>query len=375
MSHRNRLWATLALGAALAPSAVRALPLDQQTLLDNYDAETQAALNAELAACTGCQLQQLSDGSPNVIVPPDAHPQATGSTAPSPTATTPAAATSCATSSATVSRNADYYRALGNAWFGVYYRTASRSSTAPYLTTDRQYHGDTENAAGVTVFGYNLDVARAESSADARVSGYRRVAGRLLARNRYAQMITIGDRSTTTGGLVSLPAIGTTQTFWQGSYGFTLGPVPVTISGSVTGSAGHLVAASTSASTAYVVGTPSAGLYARGSISASIGVAAIGVDGQITLVEGRLPNTAAMSLYGTNYTHDLQSDIELTLLRGSIDAWVRVGFWRFKKTWRRNLVRMPGYSYTQTLYSAHGSTPICSRLTFGDTLGGGLLSP
>ena len=236
MSHRTHLWAALALGAALAPSAARALPPQQETALGGYDAETQAALREELATCPTCQVERLPDGSPNVLVPPDAHPQASGSTAPTPTSTTPAAAAACLPRGSSLSRNADYFRRLGNSWFGVYYRAASRSSTAPYLSTDRAYHGDTENAAGVTVFGHNFDAARAEASADARVGGYRRVGGRLLARNRYAQLVTVGDRSSSTGGLVSLPVISVTHTFWEGSYGFTLGPVPVTIRGSVTGS-------------------------------------------------------------------------------------------------------------------------------------------
>lgn len=364
---RRPLARAAVLGACLVPSLAHALPLEQETLLGEWDAETQAALRSELATCYGCGLEALGDGSPNVVVPPDAHPSASVGAAPTPSTSTPSSTSTCAASTASLARSAEHLRRVGNSWFGAYYRASSASDTAYDATrAEQRFHAGVSNAVGVTAFGVNFDAARTEASADARSTGYRRLSGRLYARNRWGQMVQLDAASTSVNGLSSLTQIRSTAEFWRGDYSFTLGPVPLTVSGSLTGEAAYLVAGNTTSTAAYVAGTPTAGLYARASISASIGVAALGVDGQLTVAQGSLNTAAGMAKTSTAFRYDLTSDVQLNLLRGSIDAWVRVGFWRFKKTWRRNLVRWGGFNYSQALYNGNGQVPFCSStLTLG----------
>lgn len=364
---RRDLGALLALCVAVSPGVASALP--QRDIIAGWDAETQAAINDELSTCPECSVEALDDGSPNIVVPPDAHPDATGSLAPTNTAVTPAATTTCVAPRTypSVARSADYFSRVGNTWFGAYYRAASRSNTAPTRSGDVLYHADVESAVGATVFGFNLDAARGEASADAYTAGSRSVRGRFYARNRYGAMMLVGDASSSSAGNVTVVPAGVNASLWSGTYGFTLGPIPVTVHGELTAAAGYVVNGYTAATQASVTGRPTAGLYALGSITASVGIAALGVDGRITIAEGALPTRASMSRTTAGITHNLGSDVQITLLSGRIDAWVRVGFWYFKKTWRRNLVNYPGIRAQAALYNVTGTLPFCV-----DTIGGGV---
>lgn len=351
--------ATLVLGIGVTTGVAEALPI--QDVINGYDAETRAALESELSTCPECTVEQLADGSPNVVVPPDAHPLSSGSTAPSATTTLGASATACVPlrTVPTLQRDADHFHRIGNTWFGAYYRAGSHSATAPTRLGDQSFHADVVSAVGATVFGFNLDVARGDASADARTNGYRSTAGHFYARNRYGAMINVGNASTSVTGNATIVPAQVNATFWSGDYGFTLGPIPVTVHGELTGAAGYVVSSTTNASTASVTGTPTAGLYAYGSISANGGIVAIGVDGRVIIAEGALPTRASMAKTGTGYSYNLGSDVRFTLLSGSIDAWVRVGFWRFKKTWRRNLARWTGTVANAALYTDVGQVPYC----------------
>ncbi len=355
----------IALCAVMAPAAGHAITNTSTTttLLNSYDPALRDALSAELSTCSGCALQQLSDGTPDIVYPTDSHPQASTATAPVSSISTPAASVACTASASTVARAADAYRALGNSWFGVYYRAASRSSTTPSATS-RAWHADVENAVGGSIFGHSLDAVRTEAAADANNVGYRRLGAKLYARNRYGMMVLVSEKSASGEGMVSTPPITTSTQFWSGDYPFTLGIVPVTVHGELTGSASYLAAGVTRATQAYVTGTPTAGLYARGSISADIVVLAAGVDGQLTVAQGSLPTTAAMQATSTGYAYTYDSGLQMTLLRGSISAWVRLGVWRFSKTWRRTLVSWPGWTYDVSLYHAAATVPSCSQLVF-----------
>ncbi len=356
------------------PLTAHALPPSQEGMITGYDPATQDALRDELAACPECAVEPLDDGSPNVVVPPDAHPAASGSTAAGPSSSVPSAATTCTSTTPTITREANFFRRLGNSWFGVYYSAASRASVAPSTSrtgeVGRAFHGDSLNAAGATVFGTNLDVVRGESVADISTVGGRLARSRLYVRNRIGPMMLVDEKTSTASGGVYLPRIGTAATYWEGDYSFTLGPIPVTVRGAVQGSANYQTFARMSASESFVQGSPAAGLYAFASLSANAGVVALGVDGQLILAEASLPTSAGMLATSTGYTHRLQSSVAATFLRGRIDAWVRVGFWLFKKTWRRNLARWDGYGMNAPLYTATGTLPVCSR--FGAVIDGDL---
>jgi hypothetical protein len=366
--HR-RLLATLLVAL---PLTAHALPIGQEALVGSYDAETQAALRDELATCPGCAVEALDDGSPNVVVPPDAHPNATGNTAAGPSSWVPSPAAACTTTTPTLSREATFFRRLGNTWIGVYYQAASRASVAPSTSrtgaVGRLHHGDSLNAAGATVFGANLDVVRGESVAEVNTVSGRLARSRLYARTRVGPMMLVGEQTTSASGSVYLPRIGVATTYWEGDYSFTLGPIPVTVRGAVQGSANYQTLSRMTPTEAYVRGAPAVGLYAFASLSANAGVVAMGVDGQLALAEASLPTSAGMALTSAGYTHTLDSAVAATFLRGRIDAWVRVGFWRFKKTWRRNLARWDGYGMNAPLYTATGSLPICDPYGI---LGGG----
>ncbi len=372
--HRQTLacFSSLVLGAAvIASPTADALPVAEQDIFIGLDAETQAAVGAELDACPTCSLELLADGTPNVVQT-TAEPTvgvAEAQAAPLVFVADGRTATSCVDSADSIAKESSYERTLGNSLAGVFWRTRSSSGSVPFNSNSaRRYTAHAEQAVGGKLLNFTFDVARAEGDALAETTGTRRLTGRLLRRSlSTGAMTTVATRTSTTGGAVTLAAISTTDTYWGGSKTFTIGPVPVNVATYLRGQASHKVNGNTASSEAAVTGNPNASLYVDASASVEVVVAAVGADAQLTLLSGAVPTSARMSRTSSDYSWNLSSNAVFTALSGYVKAWVRIGYWKLSKTWRHTIASWSGFTWNQSLFSDAGSKPRCGVVVAADT--------
>ncbi|MCC7112480.1 MAG: hypothetical protein IT382_24520 [Deltaproteobacteria bacterium] len=348
----------------LAATGVAALPPAQQDLYASYDAETQAAIDAELADCPACSLETLADGSPNVVES-TAEPSvgvldlvSQGAVVLADPGSSPS---TCMDSGSSLSKTASYDKTLGNSLAGLYWRTRSDATTTPLSSnTARRYTAHAEQAVGGKLLTFSFDVARAEADALAETSGARRLTSRLLARSTSTGLLqNVATRSSSVGGAVRLEDIATNRTWWGGSKTFLVGPVPVNVSTYLRGQASHKVNGNTSATEAAVTGHPNASIYVDASASVEAVVAAVGADAQLTLLSGSVPNTARMTRNTNDYGWSLTSNAVFNALSGYVKAWVRIGYWKLSKTWRHTVAQWSGFTWNQGLFSNAGAMPRC----------------
>lgn len=162
-------------------------------------------------------------------------------------------------------------------------------------------------------------------------------------------------------------AIGQTEVAWnrlpfdrslvKGSKTFTLGPVPVTVTGEVRGDMGINVAAraartSSTASSVSLNGTAFARLYGRLSAGVGIPFASAGVSGQVTLAELRAgKNVSVARVSATRVNYDNNFRVVINSLDGHADLYATL----FGNRWDKKILDWDGYRFEHDIARQSGS--------------------
>jgi hypothetical protein len=161
------------------------------------------------------------------------------------------------------------------------------------------------------------------------------------------------------------------RTFFSASAVYALGPIPITVNGSVVGAVGYTVSGGPNVGSGLggveMHFTPN--LNAQVVASAAIGVpgARAGVEGQLTLVRASLPVNAEASIAnrlvlergGARVPHDfidysLNSTLTVSTLSGEISLFAEL----LRRRWERTIAQWSGYTQTVPLVNRSGSVQL-----------------
>ncbi len=186
---------------------------------------------------------------------------------------------------------------------------------------DRMFGGASLRAAA-TVFGQSIELV--DIGADAEAEYGEEATGR-------AHAYVAGLASYDVSGTVPLNLdVHDAAELFSASTTFTLGPVPVTVTGSVIGEIGLLGKTGPTVERLgtgiKVEATPYARLFAEATAEVSAGgIAGVGVTGDLTLVRAEVPSRARAIFDSSGAIRwSLDSDLELGSLDGSVVAWAKL---------------------------------------------------
>jgi hypothetical protein len=203
------------------------------------------------------------------------------------------------------------------------------------------------------IMGIDAISANVELEATAKLFGSEhtvaRVAGHLsrTASGDTVQAAALSRDVEIMGSAVSVPSASAnstatedwTRTFFRRSETFMVGPVPLTVEGSIDGEVGlsHVASAPSGDFSVDLQLTPFAGLDADVALGVGIrGVLAAGVSGHLNLVDVEVPTSASIDQAiriptGRTFDWALESDVDVTTLSGSISLWAEVLWARYSR--------------------------------------------
>ncbi|OJT24390.1 hypothetical protein BO221_14605 [Archangium sp. Cb G35] len=149
--------------------------------------------------------------------------------------------------------------------------------------------------------------------------------------------------------------INWSRTFFSVSKTFMIGPVPVTVSASLSGGVRLSVTGEVTPTVARL--TVNAGGFANVSASAGINIviASFGVSCDLRLVNVNLPTTGELFWPLCSLNWKLKSDLQLNYLAGTLQGFVKVKILFFKKTWKVTIASWPGFTKNFSLLNLYGS--------------------
>lgn len=112
-------------------------------------------------------------------------------------------------------------------------------------------------------------------------------------------------------------------TFFDGSQRFWLGPIPVRVKASASGSAGFAFESTIGIFAVDAHLTPTAKAYATASCTADILVASAGVEGNMTFIDAALPTSGQLTLTTSGIDYQASSDLSLTYLAGRLNVFAK----------------------------------------------------
>jgi hypothetical protein len=154
-------------------------------------------------------------------------------------------------------------------------------------------------------------------------------------------------------------------TFINQSKTFTVGPVPVTVAGSVVGTLGLAGSLGFEGRTL----TASAGPYLDVTATASAALGGgfgpfklvAGVEGTLVLVDAAVANTATVTPGASSVAYAATSNLGLTEISGKIDLFVEgtlnLVFAKYRKKWTYNIVKFTAAQQTLPFLNYSGATP------------------
>jgi hypothetical protein len=180
------------------------------------------------------------------------------------------------------------------------------------------------------------------------LSGY---VGNAGGQSNHVDLAVFG-RSALSGTVgLDFSAPTTNATFFEAEATFTLGFIPVTMHGEISGSVGADAQLVPGSSGVDIRVSPFATITASGSVSTGIACASAGIEGELTLIDVRVPLDLDLSFTSTPRTYSLSGDLEISTLDGSIDLYADAcGYKRSK-----DLASWNGVSSTANLFDQSGN--------------------
>ena len=248
----------------------------------------------------------------------------------------------------------EYANVRGNYGFGAGYdATTSLSANKSTLRTS----GKTELKGYATLFGRKVTLADIEADGDSlnpSINANVNVIGMNLYNPAYSGVQSYDFEKSFT------------YTFFSQSKTFTVGPVPVNVSGAVAGTlglAGTVGFSGVGSHTLSVAAGPYLDVTATASaaLGGSFGPFTLeaGVDGALTLFNANVANTVTLTPGLSNVTYSANSALNLQELSGDIDLFVKgklnLVFVKYSKKWTYTIVKFNGPQQLVTFANYNGT--------------------
>jgi hypothetical protein len=257
----------------------------------------------------------------------------------------------------------------GNSLFGAGYRAQATLTASPAVgNAGAKLDAVAEAKAWGKVFYQARDIARARANLFAQQGGDAKGSVELF-------MIDSTVFSKSFQGKFNQP-FNVNRTFFKASSTFTIGPVPVTVTGEANGSAGLTNDLKVEQNLAQLGMTPNARAYVVATAAVNAVVAKFGVSSDLTLLKASLPVRGELSpISCTQVKYLLKGDLAFETLKGSIKAFVKIGFGWFSKKWEKTIARWNGFSENINLFNKSGTANVAVKCDPTGGVNGGVLSP
>lgn len=251
---------------------------------------------------------------------------------------------------------------------GSFNKVWSKSNTYGNSTFGSGYSASlTLDATGATGTANDRISAEAKAKANVTVLGatgglegyaYGKIQNTTASDNMYLKVLGATVWSHTGAATMSANP-SWTRTLASASTLIWLGPVPVTLSASGSGTLGVQASFGYSGGLLSAKARPYGNLKATASAGVDLLVAAAGVSANLTLINASLPAVASLSLLTatdgkSQFRYDLDLDASLNTLSGNVQLWAKVWYIFGSKKWTTTVASWSGITATYPIVDVHG---------------------
>jgi hypothetical protein len=255
---------------------------------------------------------------------------------------------------------------FGNSRFGGGY--ALDASLNAYPATDThgaQLRAMGEGRAFATVLGKNLNVTRATVSAVADQTAGNNLSAALYVVGQEIWSKSYGASGIPDSGLGEYPLFN--REFFESSAYFSVWGIPIRVTVGANGSAGVKLYGYLSEAGINLVAAPESGVYGVASAAVDIYVAAIGVEGTLTLIKATLPTTLSLVAASCgDVDWKLATDLVGNTLSGKLSVFVKIRLLFIKKKKSIKIADWKGETRNWNLFTDGSHDPMNFACT--DTL-------
>lgn len=145
--------------------------------------------------------------------------------------------------------------------------------------------------------------------------------------------------------------------FFQSRKTFMVGPVPISVTSSISGSALLKGEVSSGTNGISLAVAPEVSVGATASAGVDVWIVGFGIQGSLRLIEVSFPVGSSITVTANNLPYEFKVERKLATLSGEISLYAVVRFIFFKVRWDLTIARWSGWQQTETLYSVSGSPP------------------
>lgn len=310
--------------------------------------EQDAVVNSEAALLNAPILLDINDGKRNVdylqAVIPEAHIQNVPPLVETPPLTTDPTPPPATPVTISYQRTEKY----GNSTFGAGYNVNTYVTATPANgALAKKEEALAEGRLYGTAFSYEKELVRGRAYVCGQQGG---------CNSGTAALYALGSQIWTANlaGSFAPAPINWSRTFFNVSKTFMVGPAPITVKAQLTG--GVKMGVSGQVNPALAAITAYAGGWANvvASAAVNIAVASFGVSGSLALINATVQAAASLGWTLLSPSWSLKADLNLNALSGTLQAFVRINFLFFKKTWSVTIASWSGISSYVNLRNASG---------------------
>lgn len=316
--------------------------------------EQDAVVNDEAQLLNAPILLDINDGRRNVNYLQATIPEASTPNVPPPSETPPTqtgAGLKLIGQMAVTPVSVYYQRTerFGNSIFGAGYNVnTSVTATPANGTVAKKEEALAEGRLFGTAFNTEKELVRGRAYVCGQQGG---------CNSGTAALYALGSQiwSANLAGTFAPTPINWSRSFFSVSKSFMVGPVPVTVKSQLTG--GVKMGLNGQVSPALAAITSYAGGWANvvASAAVNVAIASFGVSGSLSLINATAQAAASLGWTLCSPSWSLKADLNLSALKGSLQAFVKVNFLFFKKTWNVTIANWPGISKALNLANYSGT--------------------
>lgn len=238
----------------------------------------------------------------------------------------------------------------GNSKFGAGYSASlTLNATGASGTANDRISAEAKGTANVTVLG---------ATGGLEGYAYGKIQNTTASDNMYLKVLgtTVWSH---TGATTMSASPSWSRTLASASTLIWLGPVPVTLSASGSGTLGVQASFGYSGGALTAKARPYGNLKATASAGVDLLVAAAGVSANLTLINASLPAQASLTLLTaadgkSQFGYNLDLDAALNTLSGNVQLWAKVWYLFGSKKWTTTVASWSGITATYPIVDVHG---------------------
>jgi len=238
----------------------------------------------------------------------------------------------------------------GNSTFGAGYSASlTLNATGASGTANDRISAEAKGTANVTVLG---------ATGGLEGYAYGKIQNTTASDNMYLKVLgaTVWSH---TGAATMSTSPSWSRTLASASTLIWLGPVPVTLSASGSGTLGVQASFGYTGGALTANARPYGNLKATASAGVDLLVAAAGVSANLTLINASLPAQASLTLLTaadgkSQFGYNLDLDAALNTLSGNVQLWAKVWYIFGSKKWTTTVASWSGITATYPIVDVHG---------------------